>query len=155
MLYYGVRTCSFIQFDYYGESMFIVSIFSEYAIECEYPEIAPENFFGSEICLEVDKRRYMESHGTIAHENRCLLLSFNGKMNIPEYYELVMEDGYICGNVTNLVILTVVLLVSYCFFNLFYERRIVIVYFNKLKCRDSRRNWINYTEIVKMVHIFS
>lgn len=56
MLYYGVRTCSFIQFDYYGESMFIVSIFSEYAIECEYPEIAPPENFLSTYLMATDQK---------------------------------------------------------------------------------------------------
>lgn len=115
MLYHGVSGCSVIQFDYYGDSLFVVSIFNEYAIECEYPEVVPENFFGSDLCLELDKRRYMQSHGTIAYENRCSLLWFNGKMNISEYYEVVVDDCCISGTVRHLVRLILPLFVFYSF----------------------------------------
>lgn len=113
MLYHGVNTFSIIQFDYYGDSIFIASIFNDYAIECEYPQICPKKFFETENCVNHYYTRYTESDGTIAYNKRAARFCFNVEMNIGEYYEIHLQNSYECGSVKKLVRHIVVLLISF------------------------------------------
>lgn len=113
MIYHGVKIFSMIQFEYYGDDLFIASIFNEYAIECEYPQHSPETFFGIEDGLKVDS--ILDSQKGIDYDKRASLFYFNGKMNISEYYEIQISDSFNSDNITNLVRNNVVLYVIFCF----------------------------------------
>lgn len=47
MVYYGVHLCSFVQFNYYKDDIFLVKIFEESGIESKHPDINPVKYFKS------------------------------------------------------------------------------------------------------------
>lgn len=40
---YEIKLYNVVQFDYYGEDMFVVKIFKEYGIEVKYPNMNPKD----------------------------------------------------------------------------------------------------------------
>lgn len=103
MNFYGVKPFSFVQFDYYGDSMFVVSIFEENAVECVYPQSDPRIFFKMEESKYKYKKDLMIKRGTIEYEKSAALFLCNGVKNVSEIYEINMKDSYFAGSMKQLV----------------------------------------------------
>lgn len=103
MTFYGVKAFVFVQFDYYGDSLFMVSIFEENAIECVYPQSDPGVFFEMEDCKSKEEEGFMIKRGSIQYEKSVAIFLFSTLKNISEFFEIKMKDSYFDGNNKKLV----------------------------------------------------
>lgn len=103
MIFYGVDLFNLVQFDYYGDDIFFVTIFKETGIESKYPVISPLNFFESEEGKEWKKRRLIPEHGNMDYEKNAAMFTFNGLRNVRDYYDIDIVNSYTDDNFQKMV----------------------------------------------------
>lgn len=93
MIFYGVKLFNIVQFDYYGDNIFIATIFKENGIESKYPVTDPKKYFLTEESRRWKKEDYIIQQGTMQYEQNAALFCFNGLMNVTEYYDIQITNS--------------------------------------------------------------
>lgn len=88
MIYYRVELFNLVQFEYYGNDIFNVTIFKESGIECKYPIIHPVKYLKSEEARKWRKGKLIPEVGSMECEKNAALFCFNALKNVSDYYEI-------------------------------------------------------------------
>ncbi|KAK1384317.1 hypothetical protein POM88_022052 [Heracleum sosnowskyi] len=103
--FYGVKLYHLVQFDYYGDNLFVVQIFKNSAIECNYPTEDPEKFFENENINNWRKELYMMGCSSMEFEKSYALWLFNGYENGVDYFDISIISSDIDKRFKNLIML--------------------------------------------------
>lgn len=88
MRFYGIKIYNLVQFDYYGNDLFVVKIFKDTALEINYPEEDPEEFFKKECNHYWRKEQYLFDSLSLEYQKSNALWSFNGCENVVQYFDI-------------------------------------------------------------------
>lgn len=91
MHFYGIKLLHLVQFDYQGGDIFIVKIFKDYAIECNYPKRTHFEFMKNGDRGNCREDQYMVNVKSLEFEKAYALWSFNALRNCVHYSELVID----------------------------------------------------------------
>lgn len=103
LIYYRVELFNLLQFDFYGDGIFIVSVFKEHGIESKYPTIHPASFLETEEGKNWRKDNFITNRSSIEYDKRAAQFSFNVLRNDYEYYEVNIIHSYLGDDMSYLV----------------------------------------------------
>lgn len=103
MKFYGVKIYNLLQFDYYGESVFVIKIFKDTAIECTYPTEKVEVYFQNAESQRWKKDQYILDSSSLEYEKVCALWIFNAYHNYAKYVEIQIKNMNIDLEMNNMV----------------------------------------------------
>ncbi|KAK1354320.1 hypothetical protein POM88_047576 [Heracleum sosnowskyi] len=109
MKFYEIKIYNLVQFDFYGNNLFLVKIFKDSAVECEYPITNQNNFMDNEKLHTVwRKEQYVIDGWSLEYDKAHALWSFSSHHNYVNYFEKKIKFFDIDENVNNTVYLTFV-----------------------------------------------
>lgn len=73
MRYYQLKLYSTIQFDYYGDDVFVVKNFKTNAVECDYPTNDVKKFIKNKKSYEWEPVEYVVGNSTLEFEKHTSL----------------------------------------------------------------------------------
>ena len=103
MRFFEVKLWNLVQFDYYGNNLFIVHIFKDNAVESKYPKIDPEEFFKNENMNSWREEQYVIDFLSMEYQKSCALWTFNAYTDCVPYYNVKIGRLDIDENVEKLV----------------------------------------------------
>lgn len=88
MRYYRVTIFSMLKFDYYGDGLFLVTIFKANAIEVKRPLYDFKEFVTYEGFQNCNPDEFMFDGSCLEFQKKMGLWAFNSYRNCPEYYTM-------------------------------------------------------------------
>lgn len=88
MRFYEIKIYNLIQFDYYGQNLFVVSIFRDTAIEARYPTNNAEEYLKNEDMSNWIKDQYVINMFSMEYDKSEELWSFNACKNCDLYFNI-------------------------------------------------------------------
>lgn len=93
MRFYKIKLYNLIQFDYYGQNLFVVSIYRETAIECKYPTTNPNENYKNEDMTTWIKDEYVIDRFSMEYDKSQELWSFNACQNCVLYFNINIRNS--------------------------------------------------------------
>lgn len=93
MRHYGLKIFNMAQLDYYGDGLFIVTLFKDTTLEFNYPTGSPNRLHISTEWQEENRDDYVVSTGTSQFENCVTSILFNGCSNKDGYASMLIMES--------------------------------------------------------------
>ncbi|KAK1384936.1 hypothetical protein POM88_022671 [Heracleum sosnowskyi] len=102
MKFYEIKIYNLVQFDFYGNNLFLVKKFKDSAVECEYPITNQKVFMDNEKLHTVRrKEQYVIDGWSLEYDKAHALWSFSSHHNYVNYFEKKIKFYDIDENVNN------------------------------------------------------
>lgn len=92
MRFYGLKIFNLVQLDYYGEGVFLVTLFKDNIIEYNYLIGNPNYLNISKEWEDLNKDNYVLHTGTLQSEKCITFISFNAYSNKDDYASMLESD---------------------------------------------------------------
>ncbi|KAK1378495.1 hypothetical protein POM88_025239 [Heracleum sosnowskyi] len=92
MRFYQIKLYNLVQFDYYRDCLFLVKIFKNTAVECDYRKQDPEEFFRNEDLNSWRKEHYITDCLSLEYEKCHAVWSLNAFENHVGYININIRD---------------------------------------------------------------
>lgn len=93
MHFHEIKLYNLVQFDYYGDDLFVTKIFKESAIELKYLKCNPKDFL-TVVHLSTFKEEEYELDGwSLAYDKARALWNFCACQNYVQYFELMIHNA--------------------------------------------------------------
>ncbi|KAK1401088.1 hypothetical protein POM88_000693 [Heracleum sosnowskyi] len=105
MRFYEIKLYNLVQFDFYGNNIFVVNIFTDSGVECVYPIKDKKVFMDNEKMHTVwRKEEYVIDGWSLEFDKANALWSFNSHQNYVDYFEKKINFNDMDENHTNVVV---------------------------------------------------
>lgn len=94
---YDIKVYNVIQFDYYGDNVFVVKIFRNTTIECNDSIMEPAKFLENEKHFKINKDLNIIDGLSLQYQKAYALWFFNACQNFDEYFEIKILNVHING----------------------------------------------------------
>ncbi|KAK1396947.1 hypothetical protein POM88_006810 [Heracleum sosnowskyi] len=102
MKFYEIKIYNLVQFDFYGNNLFLVKKFKDSTVECEYPITNQKVFMDNEKLHTVwRKEQYVIDGWSLEYDKAHALWSFSSHHNYVNYFEKKIKFYDIDENVNN------------------------------------------------------
>ncbi|KAK1378623.1 hypothetical protein POM88_025367 [Heracleum sosnowskyi] len=102
MKFYEIKIYNLVQFDFYGNNLFLVKNFKDSEVECEYPITNQKVFMDNEKLHTVwRKEQYVIGGWSLEYDKTHALWSFSSRHNYVNYFEKKIKFYDIDENVNN------------------------------------------------------
>ncbi|KAK1367678.1 hypothetical protein POM88_033770 [Heracleum sosnowskyi] len=102
MRFYEIKLYNLVQFDFYGNNIFVVNIFKDSGVECVYPIKDKKVFMDNEKMHTVwRKEEYVIDGWSLEFDKANALWSFNSHQNYVDYFEKKINFNDMDENHTN------------------------------------------------------
>lgn len=92
MHFHEIKLYNLVQFDYYGDDLFVAKIFKESAIETQYLKINPKDFLTTEHISTFKEEEYELDGWSLEYDKARALWNFSACQNYVQFFELMIHN---------------------------------------------------------------
>lgn len=98
MEFYEIKLYNLMMFDFFGKDLFLVKIFRNTAIECNYVVKNLDDYFKYGKSTRSKEEEYIFDLWSPEYDRSRALWSFSASRNSQIYFEIIMKKNYVDGN---------------------------------------------------------